>query len=96
MNDLYFVIRAMLEGMVGSEYTVELDNADPVTVKITGHSQARGASVSRVEIKGKPYLTMITNPDGTQIIEAEWPSNESQWRVIARIYDQLTKPRAQI
>lgn len=96
MNELYFVIRALIEGMVGSEYNIQVDDHDSVKVKITGHSQERGASVSRLEIKGKPCLTMVTNPDGTTIIDVDWPSEEAPLKIVARVWDHLTKPKAQL
>ena len=96
MTELYFVIRALMEGMVGSEYNVQLDDEPTVKVKITGHSQERGASVTRLEVKGKTCLLLITNPDGSVITEVDWPSEQPEFKVIARIWDHLTKPKAQL
>lgn len=93
-DDLALVRRALIEGMVGCEYSVQLDDNDPVKVKITGQALNEGASVSRIEIKGRPCLTMITQPEGTRMIEVDWPTTDAEMKLIARIWQQLTKPRA--
>lgn len=93
MSELYFVIRALTEGMVGSEFNVQLDDNEPVKLKVTGYAQQGGASVSRIEIKGRVVLTLVTNPDGTVLTDVNWPSEEAPLKIVARIWDQLTKPR---
>lgn len=96
MSELALVIRALYEGMIGCEYTVQLDDDDPVKLTITGYVGNKGASVARIELRGRDVLTMITNPEGTQMIEVDWPTVSHEMKVIARIWNQLTKPRAQL